>query len=333
MAHEISEVMIGGKRIVEAMYAKDPAWHGLGTVIPDAQNSEITMEKSHLGWLVGKKAMVLKDGGEDVEKFFALVREDNRKTLAVVGSDYVPLQNHEAFKFLDELMKDGIIKYESAFALKGGKHVCLTARMPSVDTVVPGDDSLRYIFFSNTHGGGGIDITPTSVRVVCANTKRMALEEGRKRKTTFTIRHSGNMTAKLNEAHRFMSQFDKMFTDFREGAKALLVGFNKTQQDAYLDTLFGQVDKDATDRVKANHQAKIDNVAKALLSPAQQITGVKGTWWSLFNAVTEAVDHAEKLRKVSDMTARRENRYLDIISGPGATFKDLAFDTALAMAS
>lgn len=333
MAHEISEVMIDGVNVAEAVYAKDPAWHGLGKVAADAQDSEGTMRDGHLGWTVGKEELTLKRDGSDVPNWFALVRQDTGKTLGVVGREYQVLQNVDSFKFLDGLMMDGVIKYESAFALKGGKHVCLLARMPSYDTVVPGDHSLRYVFFSNTHGGGGIQITPTSVRVVCANTKRMALEEGRKRKTVLNICHSGDMQAKLNAANRYLSQFDAMFTNYRENAKRLLVGYSAAQAAEYINELFGTPAKDATDRVKKNHQSKVDQVNKALLSEAQKLPGVKGTWWALFNAVTEAVDHGEKLRKTSDALARKENRFIETISGVGANFKDVAFDTALEMAA
>jgi phage/plasmid-like protein (TIGR03299 family) len=332
MPAEISGIEIDGRNIVEAMYAETPAWHNLGVVLPEAVPSGEAMTASHTDWLVEKEPMKLVKDDEVVNEYFAIVRQDTRKTLSVVGKKYRPLQNIQAFNFLDSLMMDGIIKYEAAFALKGGKHVCLLARMPSVDTVVKGDHQLRYVFFNNTHGGGGIQITPTSVRVVCANTKRMAIGEGRKAQTLVSIRHTGDLDEKLNTALKFLSQFDQAFTNYKVDAQKLLKGFTVGQKIDYIESLFPSPDKDATDRVKNGHKRKVEQVEKSLLSPAQNIVGVKGTWWSLFNAITEAVDHGDKLRKISDLAASRENRFLDVVSGPGANFKDQAFALALDLA-
>jgi len=330
MSHEIT---VRSDGLVEAMYAKAPAWHRLGTVLDDAPNSELAIKAAHLDWEVSKEPMVLASNGVAVNDWFALIRKDTNTTLHAVGNEYQLLQNIEAFNFLDGLVKDGIIKYEAAFSLKGGKHVCLLARMPSIDTVVEGDNQLRYVFFDSCHGGGSIKITPTSVRVVCANTKRMAIGEGKRQQTLLSIPHSGDLKAKLERAHKFLSQFDKSFTDYKVNAQQLLKGYTLEQKKAYIEALYPAPADDATNRVKTNWQTKVEQIDKALTSEAQRLPGVKGTWWGLFNAVTEAIDHAEKLRQVSDLRARQENRFLDIVSGPGANFKDQAFELALTLAS
>ncbi len=333
MSAEIWNTRIDGVDIVEAAYAEQPAWHGLGEVLPQATHSEEMIEASHLGWKVAKEEIQLVRGGIAIDDHFGLVRQDNDETLGVVGKEYQPLQNTEAFAFLDSLVQDGIIKYESAFALKGGKHVCLLARMPSYDTVVEGDHQLRYVFLSNSHGGGSIVLTPTSVRVVCANTKRMAVGEGRKRNTLLCIRHSGDLTTKLSVALKYLSQFDAAFTLYKENAQKLLVGFTAKQKDEYLEQLFPSPKSDVSDRVKNNRKHKVEQIDRALTSRAQNLPGVKGTLWSLFNAVTETVDHGDKLRQATDLGARRENRFLDVVSGAGANFKDDAFAVALELAA
>ena len=336
MSHDISEVMIGGRRVFEAVYANNPAWHGLGEVFdPEGykgMNSEQAIELGHLGWTVEKEKLLLAQDNKAVKGFMGLVRQDTRDTLATVGSRYEILQNRDAFGFLDSLVQDGIMKYESAFALHGGRSVCLLARMPSFDWVVPGEDGmLRYILLSMSHGYGGINILPTSVRVVCANTQRLALGMGKK--STWTIRHSGDMQAKLKVAKQYISQFDKAFDLYRENAKGLLLGYNDKQKAEYINELFPAPAEDAGKRSKSNHQRGLDQVSQALRSRAQNVPGIKGTWWSLFNAVTEVVDHAEPLRQSRDPDVARENKFIKVMTGPGASFKDRALNLALTMAS
>lgn len=336
MAHELSQVMIGGRNVFEAVYANDPAWHGLGEIFdPDGHqgmNSEQAIELGHLGWDVALEDMTLKADGLDITGFKGLVRQDTRDTLATVGGRYEILQNREAFGFLDGLIQDGIMKYEAAFALRGGRSVCLLARMPSFDWVVPGEDGLlRYILLSMSHGYGGINILPTSVRVVCANTQRLALRMGKK--STWTIRHSGNMQAKLDVAKKYISQFDKAFDLYRENAKGLLAGYTDKQKVDYINELFPAPAEDAGNRTKTNYQKELNQVNQALRSRAQNVPGIKGTWWSLFNAVTEVVDHADPLRQSKNPVAARENKFIKVMTGPGASFKDKALDLALTMAS
>lgn len=339
MAHEISEVMINGQRIIEAVYANKPAWHMLGTIFdPEGHrgmNSEYCIENGHLGWQVGLRPLFQDLNGSftghGMKDFRGLFREDTNECLAVVGKKYTPLQNREAFKLLDDLRMDAVMEYEAAFALKGGREVCLLARLPSIDWVIPGKDGmLRYILLSMSHGYGGIRVLPTAVRVVCANTQRLALSRGRK--LTYTIRHSGNMKTKIEEAQRYLSQVDVAFTEYRDKAQHLLKPISASERKEYIKALFPEVAEDASERVKGNREKQIQSVENAFDRPAQLIEGVKGTWWEVFNAVTEVVDHDAPLRKVGDERKYNENRFLRVTNGGGAKFKDKALKVALSMA-
>lgn len=335
MAHEISEVLVGGRKVFEAVYANQPAWHHLGVTFDEGGRRGLTsrqaIELGHLGWEVALERLRLEDGTPVDPNFLGLVRQDTRGMLATVGSRYTPLQNVEAFEFLDSLLMDGIMQYESAFALRGGQEVCLLARMPSYDWVVKDHDmNLRYILLSMSHGYGGIRILPTAVRVVCANTQRVALSEGKK--DTYTIRHSGNMQEKLKVARQYISQLDKSFTLYNEQARSLLVGCTQEQRAEYLAELFPAPEEDAGTRAKNNHERSIQAVKAAWGRPAQKVEGVRGTWWALFNAVTEVVDHDKPARQSRDEFKARENRWMSVSDGPGATFKDKAFKLALQMA-
>ncbi len=334
MAHEIESVLVNGIPVYEAVYANNPAWHGLGVTFDAGGSrgliSREAIELGHLGWTVAKEKLKLEDETE-AEGFYGLVRQDTRKTLAVVKGRYESLQNEEAFEFLDSLLMDGVMQYESAFALRGGEEVCLLARMPSYDWVVEDHDmNLRYILLSMSHGYGGINILPTAVRVVCANTQRLALGTGKK--DTYTIRHTGDIAEKLNYARQYIGQLDKKFTDYNEKARSLLVGCTQEQRKEYLAELFPAPAEDAGQRTKNNHENAIQAVKNAWSRPAQQVQGVKGTWWALFNAVTEVEDHGTPTRKSKDVRMALENRWSNVSNGPGAAFKDKALELALTMA-
>jgi phage/plasmid-like protein (TIGR03299 family) len=133
-----------------------------------------------------------------------------------MSDSYRVVQNKDAFRCLDDLLKDGIMKSESAGALRGGRTVWVLARMQSVDTVAEGGELQRYILWLNSHDAtGALFAIPTRVRVVCSNTAALAIR-GKRR-----IRHIGDMDAKLKQAHKLLSKADEQFTDFRSKAQVL----------------------------------------------------------------------------------------------------------------
>jgi len=320
MAHEIS--MANG--IGEAAFALKPAWHGLGTVLDYVPDSEAMMQAAHLDWRVELHELQTA-GGKAVPDNFATVRSDNGEVLGVVGSKYRIVQNHESFAFLDSLLQDGIIRYESAGALRGGRIVWALARMPSVDQIAEGDDVRRYILFQTSHdGSSALHAIPTSVRVVCANTLRVAVA------SDVGFRHTGDVKSKLEFARRYLSQFDEKFTLFRDKARRLAeTRWTPQQARDYIEALFPSVDQ--AGRAQTIRNRKVAAVRGALVNRRNSFPSIKGTWWALLNSVTESIDHDE--RRTYATQEARETRLLSLTDGAGADFKAKALRVAVEMAA
>jgi len=251
---------------------------------------------------------------------------DTGDHLGVVSDSYRVVQNAEGFQFLDDLLQDGVMSYESAGALRGGRTVWALARMPSVDTIADGDTVHRYCLWLNSHDGtGAIYAIPTSVRVVCANTAALAIRGQR------GIRHIGDMNAKLKQAHYLLSQADHQFSDFREKGQ-LLANRKYSRLDAkqFINTLIPEPEESG--RSLPIRERKVDEVRKTLRNERQSLPSIKGTWWSLYNAVSEAVDHGGFYSFRGSVRARAENRMTSILMGSGADFKRQAFNLAYDMA-
>jgi len=335
MSHDISEITVDGKNIVEAMYANKPAWHGLGTIFDDngasAPDSDTAMKLAHLEWAVERQPMFLKEASEPLDGHWAVVRTDTQDVLGVVGDRYKCFQNSEAFSFLDSLLQDGIMRYESAMALNGGKRVALLARMPSVDLVTANDPLMRYVLLSTSHdGSSAIQIQATSIRVVCANTLAMALGESGKNR--FSFKHTANAGGALAKARWAISQYDKAFTEYGEQAKHLLEKpMVKTEVQSFLDELF-PTPEDATDRMKAGIAKKIAAVRDGYATTIEVTPETKGNWWGMFNAVTQAIDHHDTFNNFrGDARKKHEAKFLSITEGTYSELKAKAFELALSI--
>ena len=109
MAHEIDQTTNAQG---SAMFAYKPAWHGLGTVVQEAQSSREALRLSGLDWDVNLTDLAA-DFGNDVpienrykplDTHRATYRMDTGVALGAVGMRYRPLQNREAFAWMDEVV-------------------------------------------------------------------------------------------------------------------------------------------------------------------------------------------------------------------------------------
>ncbi len=323
MSHEIT---VRDDGTAEAAYALVPAWHGLGTVVDHAMTSEEALRLAHLDWQVEQWPIAAKGPGPgwptlEVPGQVANVRTDLREVLGVVSPQYEVVQNSEAFAFVDALVMDGIVKYEAAGSLKGGRIVWLLARMPQEFEVVAGDKLRQYILFSTSHDGSrAVRCLPTSVRVVCWNTYTMAMAD---EAMGLSIRHMGNLEAKLVEARLTVTQVGQLFsTYYKQAARLAASPVDAARMEVYLDTLFpGQPDRSNKYRIATQAAVRETYLGQVL-------EGARGTAWDAINAVTQVVDHRSIYRPRHDATAA-ENRMASTMFGGNAALKRRAMNLAL----
>jgi phage/plasmid-like protein (TIGR03299 family) len=292
-------------------------------------NSEDAGKLSNLANWEPETGPICRPDGTVIPGYQEVFRSDNRDNLGVVGAKYVPFKNLEAFAFLDSLTADGVMQYETAFALKGGKQIALLCRLPTVDMIGDGDAQRRYICLTNSHdGSGAIKVLPTSIRVVCWNTLSMALKGGREQ--TMRCSHNAGTASRedrLREMRLYLSQFDTQFSEYREIALTLL-GKTITDADwtAYVRSLWPISEIDGA-RAQTNATFRERILSRLFRDHAtNNMPGMRGTWWAAFNAVTQYLDHYSNYRGENAPS----NRFLSITSGPAAALKAKAFSLALA---
>ncbi len=126
---------------VETMfYVRETPWHGLGTKVMEAPDSETALTAAGLDWKVLQEPVYTGEG-ELVAGYKANIRDSDRRVLGVVTDRYKVVQNQEAFAFTDELLGYGV-RYETAGSLQNGKKVWMLAHLPSELSLFPGRGSV-----------------------------------------------------------------------------------------------------------------------------------------------------------------------------------------------
>jgi len=321
----------------EAAFAFKPPWWDMGYKVSDhLMNSEEMMKAAQIDWSVEQHPIYIHrvvenaDGTKNVVHQqipgLANVRADNHFHLGNVSEKYKVVQNKEAFDFVDQLHMDGIIKYESAGSLKGGKFVWVLAKMPQEFEVVAGDKLEQYILFTTAHDGSrAVRVMPTSVRVVCWNTLSLATANESK---GLSIRHKGNIFDKLADAKKCIMTAQGKFNEFHDNAQKLTtVKFDIKQLQAMTELLFPR-EKGKNDTRRAKARASI---MAAFTDDPQNIDGVRGTAWAAFNAITQYVDHNSGY-KGSNTEAKAEARMDSVLFGANSRLKSNALKTMVKVA-
>ncbi|SEP05825.1 DUF932 domain-containing protein [Flavobacterium sp. fv08] len=278
---------------------KQPAWHGLGTVVQDYPTSEKAIAFAGLDYTVAKAPLFAK-GADPLVSFnvpdqYATMRTDTNAVFGVVGKDYQIVQNRDAFAFFDAIVGggDGIL-YETAGALGSGERIFITAKLPDYIRVGSGDDvTEKYIFLTTSHdGSGSITAAFTPVRIVCQNTLNAAL---RSASNFVRIRHTAGAKERLEQAHKVMGladmlsvQLEGIFNQWsevkikdREVKKLIQLALCPNKET------LGLLKKGAEDELSAVYRNACDAAFEyAMADDAQQMQTTKGTLFGAYNAVT-----------------------------------------------
>lgn len=307
---------------------KEPAWHRLGVTLNEPPTVREAIVMAGLDWKVRLQPLHMRYDGEEMDvPAYATVRDSDRSVLGVVGPTYQPLQNEDAFDFFQPWLDEGFADLETAGSLRQGKRVWVLAKLKGLEAeVVPGDPVLSYALLSNGHDGTmAIRAGLTNTRVVCANT--LACAHGDEGSKLFRIRHTKKATDALSVIRETMNAVTQEFNASVEQYRALSrFGVRKEDIEKYVRRVFtpkvieggpSSEETDPCDRLLPKIIRLFEEGA------GNNIPGVSGTGWAMYNAVTDFISHE---RGNSD-----DNRLNSLWYGDSAKVNQRALQTALLM--
>jgi phage/plasmid-like protein (TIGR03299 family) len=344
-----------------AAFNAQPAWHGLGQVLPEGDLNIERVRRQLPGFLfpiesrpliVGDRTPVftadgvLADGvvpmtGADgapriVPDKVAQVAGDTGEVLAVTGDGYEVFDNGQLLDLAARISAFGDgTTLESALTLRGRRTAVVLAHAGQF--VLPGDDvNESYYLFTTTHDGtAALQVLPTSVRVVCSNTLALAQASS---KNTLRARHTSNMAVAIEAGVEAMRNGAAFHRQFEQQARAMA---SKPASKADVQRFFQAVYEAQYGALQANPKTRgekarytraVEMVAswtRNLDDPKQRMQG-STTVWSLFNSVTQYADHESNVRRTGGETAASARNHSRLF-GQAGKLKDAALSQALAL--
>jgi phage/plasmid-like protein (TIGR03299 family) len=332
MAHDIDMTKAGGS----AMFAYSPAWHGLGTVVTEAQTSADALRIAGLDWDVATTALVADFGEQAGDRRYrrvpdrrATFRSDTGAPLGAVGTRYTPLQNRDAFAWMDAVVGESLAIWHTCGSLGGGRRVWMLAKLPGSLEVADRDVLEKYALIMNPHdGSGAVWLFPTSTRVVCANTLRLAMSEGRRSVEAgggLRLRHTeGSLARRVEKAKEVFGLIDKAHESLADTARTML---NKPMSSRQISEYFGTLVSDRTDRARGKVLTSLwDRFALPTNSES-----FGANVWTAYNAASEYADH--ELRVLGTAEQKAERRFSSALFGSSDAFKQKAWREAMSLAT
>jgi hypothetical protein len=123
------------------------------------------LEACRLGWTVRKEGLRT-ETGIDVPDQFAVVKEQSRQVLGVVGRVWKPVQPAEAADFLTQVSEGTDMTFIGGGEFQGGRKMFLQSELPGAFDVLPGDATRKRILFVTGYDGGlSTSVFDTAIRV------------------------------------------------------------------------------------------------------------------------------------------------------------------------
>ncbi len=225
---------------------------------------------------------------------FAVVRKATGEPLGVVGRKYKTFQELEVAEFGQAVVGTGEARWETGALMRGGAWFFLSMELTGLNITVPGDKSPLglYLLLKTSHDGScPATGSLTSVRGVCGNTVKLART---KAISEFTIRHTGNLADKVEQARAALGIALKNAEETKQVATTLAL---KDIVDAQVHDIFAKavwpIKASESDEEAERKNMHDDRAYENYLS-SDTVDGIRGTAWGALNAVTEYLDHGVK---------------------------------------
>ena len=222
MAHEIHEndtVLTVGAR----------AWHGLDINQMSADLNEVKRivfpwEPAELP-LVAYHPLTGMPIPSGHKKIYRMVNQSIENPggdyyeLGEVGTGYQLLTNSQMIDHVKPIFETGLLAVETAGSLFNGRKTWIMGKLTEYEPV-PGDTRLGYVAFFNSHDGSTrAGWICTEVRIVCDNTRRLAMQSGVSK--VLSVKHTSGLTVNLEKIRDAINLLHGGFSATQEQLKEL----------------------------------------------------------------------------------------------------------------
>lgn len=307
-------------------------WGSYGTPAQGETADEV-MANAGLNWDAQIGRLYNSEGAMLTQKHRGVFREDTGDCIGVVGKSYVVKQHHEVAELAHRLTETSHLNWNRVGVVGNGEKAWMNLELPD-EVVINGNEPIgSHMTLMNSHdGSSGIRVIPGCIRQACGNQMNMILGDARKVGNLFTVRHTKNMDAMINQMVEAIGMTNTLLDNWANQASDMM-NVEMDMKDGiefYLDVLPFDVKED---RITADNPHGLatrgNNILDTLLEletkEQNQVGDMDNTLWQKVNVVTDYIDHDWITNGDSLNLKRAESSFI----GTGQRHKRKAWATAL----
>ena len=187
-------------------------WENIGTTINETKIDDVLVEAG-LDYTVIASPLFTEMNGKKIEvKSNNVIMKSTGDICGVVSDKYVPMQNKDAFDFINYINED--IHFVKAGETKSGL-VYVIGELNEMNIL--GDNFKTHLIFQNSHNGKyqlAMSICP--LRIICQNQFNLSFKESN---ATYLIRHTKNVESRMAIASESLHKISDYMNSFKQKAE------------------------------------------------------------------------------------------------------------------
>lgn len=292
----------------DAVFKRFSMFDSVGLDISESETLDEALHGAGIDYKVKKVPIYFGDGTE-IQDSFATVKEgEESRALGIVGKQYVPLNNEDAFSIAGELVDEGFAKYEVGGPSLGRKGIADYGKsflvLKGDDFNIEDDVFNSFVVFNNSFDGTtGVQYKVVCQRLVCLNGMVRLLGDY-KSQLYINIQHTKNAGDKISKAHDIILEYREKLLAIQKEAKEMIgIRFTRQQFESEIIPLIlekkGMVEND---KERERGKERVERVVKEIVDAynADDTQNYNNSAYKVILALSDFETHSEPLRNTGN---------------------------------
>jgi phage/plasmid-like protein (TIGR03299 family) len=284
MAHELD---LSNNRANMAYVGETP-WHGLGQRLTQTAPLEVWAREAGMDWVARTDVVRYGDPLHEFRSRVVISRCDTGAPLSVVSDEYKVVQPRQIIEFFRDLTELHGYTLETAGCLFNGRKFWALAKCGKAVHIMGQDEVAPYLLLASSLDGSlATVVDPTCVRVVCSNTLRLSIGNGKNARIRVPHSTEFNAEAVKIEMGLIENSWERFLVNVEALAKLRL------SPDDAIDTVATELKVNWEDKDPMESSSVLRKIITLYNGEGMgsNFKSSKGTAWGLLNAATEYFDH------------------------------------------
>lgn len=283
-----------------------------GFDLTECDTYDEALTEAGLDYSAEKKPLFIQDNeGKliEVSDNFAFVKSDEpSRILGIMGNQYMPVGNREAFAVAEEIVDEGLARFEVGGPSLGSKNTVDYGKSFLVlrgdDFKIGEDEFQSFTYFNNSFdGSSGVQYSTICQRVICLNGV-IRFMAGAKSQFRISIQHSRSAFERIEQAKKIVMQRQHDIEEIKRQAE-LLIGTKYTEKE-FTTTIIPQILKTMklveNDKERQRGAERIERVVDQLMTAwkSEDVMNYTGTAYRVLLALSDFESHSEPLKNTSN---------------------------------